>query len=376
MNDKYTIVHYGELRLKGRNRIKFENKLINNIKKICGGKVEKLSSSVLCKNSDLEKFRYVSGISWYAQCIKLDKDFDSLLNYINNIDKSVFNNHKSFAIRVKRSDKSYKYNSNQIATLIGDIIRTKFHLRVDLKNPDITIYIEINEYILVYYHRYKGLGGFPNGIHGKVLCLLSGGIDSPVAAYLMMRKGCHVDLIHFHGFTDNNKIKLSKIDRIIKKLIRYQLNTRLFVVPSYLFDLNVFDNKNTLYYEMILFRRFIYILSQKVAMKNNYKILVSGDSLGQVASQTIENLVAVTNGIKTPIVQPLIAFDKQEIIDVSREIDLYDLSIEPYKDCCSIKSRNPVTRTETSSINRICKHINLDSIVSDSLKLMGYFDYR
>jgi len=186
--NNHVIAHYGDLRLKGRNRHKFEDLLISNIKKICGGEVEKLSSSLLCHNTNLNKFKYISGISWYAECTVLKKHYDELLSYFNNINTALLNDKKTFAVRIKRSDKKIT---------LGDLIRTEYGLRVDLNNPDITFYIEISEYILVHYQKNKGIGGFPAGIHGKVLCLLSGGIDSPVAAYEIIRSGKDVVLIFY-----------------------------------------------------------------------------------------------------------------------------------------------------------------------------------
>lgn len=373
--DNYTIVHYGEMRLKGRNRHKFEDKLISNIKKICGGKIEKLSSSLLCKNSDLEKFRYISGISWYASCLKFDKNFDQIITYFCKLDESSYAGKNTFALRVKRSDKSYEYDSTRIANIIGDIVRTQTGLKVNLKNPDVNIHIEINEYILVYFEKLKGIGGFPNGIHGKVFCLLSGGIDSPVAAYFMMRKGCHVDLIHFHAFTDNKSILDTKIDKVVRTLNNYQLNTSLYVVPSYLLDLNMYDMKEISGYEMILFRTFIYRVAAKIGMKHNYKALVSGDSIGQVASQTIDNLNVILTGADMPIFQPLIAFDKQEIVDISKNIGLYEQSIESYKDCCSIISKKPVTNTKPQNLEALENLISIDNIVEKSIQLAECYRY-
>ncbi len=371
----HIIVHYGELRLKGRNRFRFEDKLISNIRKICGGSVEKLSSSLLCRNSKLENFKFISGISWYASCIKLSKDFTELINYIKNIDKSNFINKKSFAVRIKRSDKKFEYDSNQLAITLGDLIRTEYGLRVDLNNPDITFYIEISEYILVHYQKNKGIGGFPAGIHGKVLCLLSGGIDSPVAAYEIIRKGCSVDFLHFHAFSENIKLKESKIISLVNLLNRYQVNAKLYVVPSYYLDLNIFNNINIRGYEMILFRKFIITLAQKLALKYKYKALVTGDSLGQVASQTLDNL-KVYKDIKLPLLQPLIAYDKQDIIDKAKVIGSYDISIQPYKDCCSIVSKKPVTNVNTEKLEQIESEIFMDSIINQSLKNISAYDIQ
>jgi thiamine biosynthesis protein ThiI len=372
----HIIVHYGDLRLKGRNRNKFEDLLINNIKKICGGEVEKLSSSLLCHNTELDKLKYISGISWYAECTVLQKNYDELLNYFNKLDKSILQDKKSFAVRIKRSDKKFEYDTNQLAQKIGELIRTEYNLEVDLSNPDITFYIEISEYILIYYSKIKGLFGFPAGIHGKVLCLLSGGIDSPVAAFNIIKKGCHVDLIHFHGYTDNKKVIDSKIFKIAKILDQYQLNTKIYIVPSYIFDFSIIKKKTILGYEMILFRIFMHKLSQTIASNNNYKALVNGDSLGQVASQTIENIATVQKDLDIQVLQPLISLDKQEIINQAMEIETYAASIEKYKDCCSIISKNPVTKATYEKVQKLEQLINLDQIIDETMSNIYVYSFN
>lgn len=371
----YIIVHYGELRLKGRNRFRFEDKLISNISKICGGKIEKLSSSLLCRNSKLENFKFISGISWYAPCIKLSKDYDELINYIKNIDKSNFINKKSFAVRIKRSDKKFEYDSNQLAITLGDLIRTEYGLRVDLNNPDITFYIEISEYILVHYQKNKGIGGFPAGIHGKVLCLLSGGIDSPVAAIKAIKRGCRVDLLHIHTFSDNEFIRDTKIEGIINIINKYQNESKLYVLSNKIFDINLLNNNECSGYEMILFRKFIFLLAQMLAKEKRYKAIVTGDNLGQVASQTLENLAVVYNDIDIPIIHPLITYDKEEIIETAKQYGTYNLSIEKYKDCCSLISNSPKTKPDKIKLQKLIKNINLTSIVENSMKQISKFNY-
>lgn len=373
-DNNYIIVHYGELRLKGRNRCKFENKLISNIKNICGGEITKLGSSLLCIGSNLHQFKYVAGISWYAPCIKLNKNKESLIEYINALDSEIFKCTKSFALKVKRSDKSFPLNSMEIASILGDMIYSRHNINVDLNKPELTIYIEINEHILVYYERFNGLGGFPTGIHGKVLGLLSGGIDSPVSVYSMIRKGCHVDLIHFHVYSTNEEVYHSKISKIVKQLNNYQLKTKLYLIPSYIFDFAILSNSNIKGYEMILFRRFIHKIAEIISEREGYKAVVNGDSLGQVASQTIENIKAVDNAINNIIFRPLLAMDKQEIIDIAREIETYDISIEKYKDCCSIISTKPQTKSSVDKIIDFENLLGMENIVTESLNLVTIKD--
>ncbi len=183
----------------------------------------------------------------------------------------------------------------------------------------------------------------------------------------MMRKGCHVDLIHIHAFTDNIKVLESKINKIVSILNRYQLNSKLYIFPSYIFDLNIFNSKEFAGYEMILFRRFIFMIAQRIALDNGYKALITGDSLGQVASQTLENLSVVRGNLNIQVLQPLIAMDKQEIIDLAKQIDTYDLSIQKYKDCCTLVSDRPVTRPEEGKINELENIIDLQQIIDKTM---------
>ena len=227
---------------------------------------------------------------------------------------------------------------------------------------------------LIYYDKYVGIGGFPAGIHGNILCLLSGGIDSPLAAFEMIKKGCRVDLIHFHTFKDNNIDDTSKIFKIAKVLNNYQLSTKLYLIPSYYFDIKVFSNSEIIGYEMVLFRKFIVKIAEYLCKKHNYKAIVSGDSLGQVASQTLENLHAVYCDTKLPVLQPLIAYDKQEIIDKSKKIGTYEISIEPYKDCCSIISKRPVTKANHDKVSKLEVLINMNKLIEDTLSDVSLYD--
>lgn len=373
--NNHVIAHYGDLRLKGRNRNKFEDLLISNIKKICGGEVEKLSSSLLCHNTNLNKFKYISGISWYADCTVLKKHYDELLSYFNNINTALLKDKKTFAVRIKRSDKQFEYDSNQLAITLGDLIRTEYGLSVDLNNPDITFYIEISEYILIYYQKTKGLFGFPAGIHGKVLCLLSGGIDSPVAAFNMIKKGCHVDLIHFHSFSTSENVLNSKIIDIVKLLNQYQIKCRVFLAPSYLLDAEIIRNNIVKGYEMILFRRMIFKIADKICSKYKYKAIITGDSLGQVASQTLENIEVSSQGVEHNIISPLISFDKQEIIAIGKKTGSYDISILPYKDCCSIISKRPNTKANIENVLNIEKEIGMDDVLNKTEKLIEQYSF-
>lgn len=371
---QHIIVHYGELRLKGRNRVKFEDRLISNIRNKCGGRVQRLSSSLLCSDCDINKFRFISGISWYADCIKIDKNYQNLINYFKENELSELKGSKSFGLVIKRSDKNFEYDSRQIAVNLGELIRKKYELSVDLDHPDIRIYIEINEYILIYFERITGLGGFPTGINGRVLCLLSGGVDSPVAAYELMRKGCNVDFIHFHVFNDNQRVLESKIIDLCKKLNYYQTVSKIFIVPNCIFDLAIIKNNDIHGYEMILFRRFMHKIAGIIALNNNYSALVNGDSLGQVASQTIENLSVLALDLQSYIFQPLIIYDKNDIIEISKAIGTYDISIQDYKDCCSIISKNPVIKSDINKIRLLENQIDIDALINKTINLISVYD--
>lgn len=368
------LVHYGELALKGKNRSLFEQKLMDNIKKSVGGRIYRLQGRLVVESDDIESLRNVFGISWFAPAFRVEKKIESIKELVLSKVGERAKNVATFGVIVKRADKSFPYSSVQFADIIGKEIVDKFNLKVDLKKPELSVYIEIADEVFVYFEKISGLGGFPVGVSGKVLCLFSGGIDSPVAAYLMMKRGCEVNFMHFHSLNASKAVLKTKIKDLVDNLGKYQLSSKLILVPYHPFHLALLNSGINNSYELVLFRRFMAKVSEQIAFSYGYKALVTGDSLGQVASQTIENLGVLTESISLPIFQPLISFDKQEIVDLAKKINSYELSIMPYKDCCSIIAKRPTTRVKSNLIKSFEQSINLEKVMDDTLKLKEVYD--
>ena len=368
MKKQVTLIHYGELSLKGKNRSLFENKLVENIEMETGGSVKKFRGRFILNGGNPEKLKYIFGISWYADAFIVEKSVDAIISEILNIIKPLLEGKKSFSVFVNRADKKFPCKSMKLESLIGKEVSDRFNLKVDLKNPDLKVFVEIADDVYVYFVKNQGLRGLPIDVSGNVLSLLSGGIDSPVASYLMMKRGCRVNFIHFHVFRDNNSVLDTKMNKVLEVLNRYQGKSRIFIVPYYFFEISLMQASDVRGHDMIMFRKFMVKVAEKIAIQNDFKALVTGDSLGQVASQTIENITQITNAVLTPILQPLIAYDKQEIIDFSKKIGTYDISIEKYKDCCSIVSSNPRTRANTRKIQILDKTMNIEEVVDKTLE--------
>ena len=369
------LVHYGELALKGKNRSLFEKKLIDNIEKAGGGRVTRYQGRLVVENGDISALKTLFGISWFAPAYKVERDLESIKKLALSKVLEKANNFKTFGVFVKRTDKSFPYDSLEIANNVGQAIVDNINLRVNLKSPELSVYIEIAEDAFLFLEKFEGLGGLPVGMSGKVLCLLSGGIDSPVAAYLMMKRGAIVDHIHFHSYSDSERVVRSKIKEIVQVLQRYQGETRLFLVPYAPFQMGILRKKVDRSYEMVLFRRFMVKIAERIARRYGYQALISGDSLGQVASQTLENLSVFNEAVTLPILQPLISFDKCEIIDLAKKICSYEASIKPYNDCCSILASNPKTKTRLERINLLEEKIDLEKVIDEALDKIRVYKF-
>jgi len=360
------LIHFGELTLKGKNRNVFIEKLINNIQRKTAGKIIKYRDRLFLIDGDQEQLKYVYGISWYTKAIKVSKDLDSIKSSLFNLIDKNLKNSESFGIHVKRADKSFKPDSQVLASMLGKAIKDKFNLKVNLKNPDINIFIEIADDVFIHLNKEKGLGGMPVGIAGKILSLLSGGIDSPVASCQMIKRGAEVDFLHFHALSSNEKAFDSKIIDLAKIITRYQVKSKVYISSYNEFQKEILKNTIEKGYELVLFRRFIVKFAEFLAEKENYNAICTGDSLSQVASQTIENISSVMRNINIPVFQPLISMDKLEIIELSRDIGSYETSIKQYKECCSLMSKNPKTRTKKDIVSRYEESLIFDEIIQNT----------
>lgn len=376
--NKYIICHYNEIGLKGGNRKFFEEKLIENIKKALPSnlfrKIKRISGRIIIETIDLkkeqkkiakEKLEKIFGIAYFCFTHNSKQDIDSIKKIGYKIlEKKIFN---SFCIRVKRSNKNILFSSTEIEKRIGAFILNKFKKKVDLENPEITLFIElVEEYTFLYTQKIKGLGGLPVGTSGKALCFLSDGIDSPVAAWQMMKRGLRIIFIHFHSYQEEEK-SIKKIVDIVKKINEFQLNSKLYLIPFKNVQKEIFKDKNK--YCCLICKRAMIEIALNVAKKEKCFNLITGENLGQVASQTIDNLSAIQGSSKFFFLRPLISFDKNEIIEIAQRIGTYQLSIMPSNFYCQkYLPKHPITKPDFERIKEIEKKLKLKKVLEESFK--------
>jgi tRNA uracil 4-sulfurtransferase len=377
------LVRYGEISLKGNNRGDFERQLKRNIakslnipnanvKRFRGQIVVELASSDNLQES-LNKLKFVPGISWFTPAVVVVNDMEIIKETAIAISREKIKAGQSFGIRGKRSDKYLPFNSMDINQQVGFAVGADSQAKVDLTNPDVAINVTAStEGTYIFTDHIAGPGGLPVGSSGKILSLLSGGFDSIASSYLLAKRGAKIDFLHFHVFADNERAKETKITKIAQKLAQQStLSNKLFFAPYLPFEMKVLSlNRSEYRYEMILFRRMMMMVAAKLAEKYNYHAVIFGDSLGQVASQTLENMVAVNDATSTPIFRPLIGMDKVEVIDLVKQIGLYEEAIAPYKDCCSLMAKEPVTKSSLRIIHEIEEKINMPEIVDEVMKII------
>ena len=351
------LAHYGEIGLKGKNRGVFERILLENVRRALGKECKKAEireKRILVEAKSrkaLEGMEHVFGIEWFAEAERVEPGVKEIWGVVKKHGKEFRG--KKIRVDAKRSDKGFPLTSMQVNERIGERMVKGLGCGVDLGNPEATVHAEIGkDDAFVYFEKVRGRGGLPVGSSGKVLCLFSGGIDSPVAAWMMMKRGCRVDFLHVHPFEKGAEVKGTKIEKIVKRLNEFQGASRILLIPYEEFYKCSFKLGKG--YELVVFRRFLYKLAEMVAKDNGYKAVVSGDSLGQVASQTLENLIAAEWGMEVPVFRPLIGLDKMEIVGLSKKAGLYELSLGKYKDCCSLVAvKSPVTKAKREEVERL-----------------------
>lgn len=337
------LVKYGELALKGDNRTYFENKLVKNIKNALNGyediKVEKTHGRIYIEypgnvNDIIDKLKKVFGIVGITIAKKVDLNIETI--YKTAIDIMREHSGKSFKVETRRPNKSFPYESMEISRMVGaKVLENVDNIYVDVHNPDVILNIEIRERAYLYIGVIDGIGGMPLGTNGKAMVLLSGGIDSPVAAWMMMKRGVEVEAIYFHSPPYTQERAKDKVIDLCKTLTEYGQIIYLHVVNFTDFQLAIYDKcppKMT----TIIMRRMMMRVAENIARKYDAMALVTGESLGQVASQTIESLYCTNAVVKMPVFRPLIGMDKSEIVELAQKIGTYDISIRPYEDCCTI----------------------------------------
>lgn len=385
------IIHYAEIALKGENRRIFEKKLVENIftyfklKELKYDRIERINGRILItiKNviSDLEisnALNYIFGISHFSFGWEVSTDLEEMkMEIVKKLEKEIIKRLaegkqvKTFRITAHRAEKNFPLTSNQINYQIGEHIfeKTNLGLNVNLKKPDINCFIEIvGKKALFYFNKTKGIGGLPVGVSGRVLSLISSGFDSPVAAWHLMKRGARVCFIHFHSYPRTGKDSINNVKNIIKVLNLYQFDSILYLVPLLDIQREIFS-KCEERLRIILYRRFMFRIAEVLAQNIKVGALVTGESLGQVASQTLENIAVVNNKILIPIFRPFIGTDKIDIIDQSKKIGTYEFSSKPYEDCCSLFTpRHPATKAKLCDIDFEESKLDIEKLVNEAFK--------
>ena len=342
--EKLIMIKYGELSTKKDNIKVFIEKLSNNItKKLKNYDIKiqknKVRMFIDIKNYDEDKIvnllKEVFGIHSIVICYKVDKNLESIESESLNLLKN--ENFKTFKVETNRADKNFKYNSMEVSKFVGArILKNIDNVKVDVHNPDILLHVEIrSECTYIYIKEIPGLGGYPTGIQGKGLLMLSGGIDSPVAGYLASKRGIDIDAIYFEAPPHTSNDAKNKVITLAKELSKYGNNINLYVIPFTKLQEAIYKNMDPTYMITIL-RRMMYRISEKVAKKTKSKIIINGESIGQVASQTLTSMYVINNVTNMPVIRPVACLDKLEIIEIAKKINTYETSILPYEDCCTI----------------------------------------
>ena len=356
----HIVVHYGELGLKGRNRPVFLHTLMRNLEQALSslgeGSIQQHSGRLLLSASkevswqELEKrLLQVFGVANFSRCWTAPHDLEAVKRAVNRaLHGRTFG---SFRITARRAFKELPWGSQEISRVLGSHVMATHATRVDLRNPELVVHVEvIPRNTLIYVEKTEGAGGLPVGTGGMLLGLLSGGIDSPVAAYRMMKRGCLVNFVHFHSYPFLDRTSQEKAQVLAHLLTRYQYRSKLFMVPFGEVQQRIVSAVPAAY-RVVFYRRYMLRVADALAQQFGAHALVTGESLGQVASQTLSNLRVIEAASGLPVLRPLIGMDKAEIMAQAEDIGTYPTSILPDQDCCTLfVPRRPATRTSLSDI--------------------------
>lgn len=359
------LLKYAEIGIKGKNRYKFENALVEQIKhrlsKIEGefevareqGRIFVEAKSEFDFDDAIEAMSRVFGVSSISPVEVIeDKEWNNLAQKVGDfVERQYSEQNFTFKVKSKRSDKHYPMTSPEVCVEMGGVLLDRFPgLSVDVHDPDVLIWVEVREKAYVYSKVYAGACGMPLGTNGKAMLLLSGGIDSPVAGYMIAKRGVYVDAVYFHAPPYTSERAKQKVVDLATKVAKYTGPIKLHVVnftdiQMYIYDQCPHDQLT------IIMKRYMVKIAEALGEKDGCMGLVTGESIGQVASQTMQSMAVIEEACKMPIYRPVIAFDKQDIVNIAEQIGTYEISIQPYEDCCTtFVAKHPVTKPTLTSI--------------------------
>lgn len=379
---KIILIRYGELWLKGKNKNFFTSKLVKNIRNA----IESVGSNqiiksrgriyVIPKNSDydfdktIEKLRKVFGIASISPVIKIKSDFDDIKHNATMMAEDIVNRRQlsTFKVETKRADKKFPMKSPEISKLLGGHILSNIpSLSVDVHNPSFTIYVEIRENTYIFSESIPGAGGLPVGTTEKSVLLLSGGIDSPAAGWMMSKRGVEIEAVHFYSFPYTSERSKEKVIDLVRILVEYCNKIKLHIVPFTDIQMAIRekcpDDEST-----IVMRRFMMRIAERIAEKEGALSLITGESLGQVASQTMHALSVTNSVVKMPVFRPLVGMDKKEVIEIAKKIGTFETSILPYEDCCTVfVPKHPKTKPRLESIIESENMTEVEKLVDEAV---------
>ena len=371
------VVHYQEIALKGKNRPWFLKRLVRNLRRAVAdldvkevktvmGRIEVVLGPTADPAVVGERIRTVFGIANYSYAGRAPQDLDAIAQAILQDlgDRTC----ASFRVSAKRADKRFPMPSPQIEREIGGRIHEARGWKVDLSHPELTIHVQMLTHDAFYYFgKERGSGGLPTGTAGRVTCLLSGGIDSPVAAWRMMKRGCDVTFVHFHSYPILSRASQEKARQLVELMTRYQQKSKLYLVPfGDIQQQVVLTVPGPM--RVVVYRRLMLRIAERVARSRRSQALITGDAVGQVASQTLENLAVVGSVATLPLFRPLIGMDKEEIVDEARRLGTYPVSIIPDQDCCTLFTpRNPQTKAKLHEVERAEGLLPIDELVEKAV---------
>lgn len=391
MQNKVILLKYGEVVLKGLNRKHFESMLEKNAAaklKNCGNyKISSAQSTMYIRPLDsdaLENIEYTAkecakifGVVSVSVAYELEKDADTILGFVGGFVKENKGNAKTFKVTGKRSDKKFPLQSPELAALCGGkILEANPELTVDVNKPDMDVRVEIRDFgAYVHAGHIQGAGGMPAGSAGKAVLLLSGGIDSPVAGYVCAKRGVTIEALHFDSFPYTSERARQKVIELAEAMCDYCGKINMRVISLTEIQETIKNNCREDYFTLLL-RRFMMRLSEKVAQNLKAGAIITGESLGQVASQTMNALGVTNNAVSVlPVFRPLIAMDKEEIVQIARKIGTFDISIQPFEDCCTVFTpRHPVTNPILEKVLREEEKLDVEGLTKRALENIEYIE--
>lgn len=376
------LVKYGEIILKGLNRRLFEDRLMRNIKKVLheagSFKVSKAQATIYVDplnesvniSKAIERLQKVFGIVSISRVAKVEKNLETIQEKAVEYLSSSLAKYKSFKVETKRADKRFPLKSPEISRRVGGYILSRMpHLTVNVHQPDLIVQIEVRDTgAYVYSEKVSGPGGLPVGSSGKAALLLSGGIDSPVAGWMIAKRGVELDAVHFYSYPYTSERAKNKVIELAKILSVYCGKINLHIVPFTDIQLAIHEKCPEEQLTLIM-RRFMMKIAERIARENGCDALITGESLGQVASQTIKSLGVTNAAVELPVFRPLIGMDKEEIVTVAKKIDTFETSILPYEDCCTVfVPKHPNTQPKLDRLMESEKHLDMAGLIQKAVE--------